>query len=159
MRTLTIFLIGLIILSCQTTKNESSEMTITQSTEPSYELAIQFINDYLNFSNDLNTEVGLIEWIEKRNDVTVDFKNELKRIIEEAEKNDPELGLGFDPILNAQDSPYKFVFDKIESNYLTVKDEKWSDFKLTLKIKSKNDIWMIDGSGIINIPEHKREKN
>lgn len=160
LRTLTIFLLGLIILSCQTTdsKSETSETTMSQSTEPDYQVAIKFINDYLDFTNDRQSETGLIEWGNSRKDVTVTFKSELKRILNEAEKNDPELGLGFDPILDAQDSPNRFNLDKTESEYLIVKGENWTEFRLTLKMKLKENKWLVDGSGIINVPKDKRIK-
>ena len=160
MRILTIFLLGFIILSCHTTesKREPSEMAKSQSIEPYYQVAIKFINDYLDFSNDLNSEIGLIEWVNQRHDVTREFKNELNRILEEAEKNDPELGLGFDPVLDAQDSPNRFKLDKAESEYLIVKGENWTEFRLTLKMKLIDNKWLVDGAGIINVPENKRIK-
>jgi hypothetical protein len=64
--------------------------------------------------------------------VTVGFKVELKRIIDEAEKNDPELGLGFDPVLDAQDNPSKFEIDNTDSEYLIVKGVKWADFEIEI---------------------------
>lgn len=158
LRTLTIFILGLSILGCQVTdkKNESPELSKTQLLEPNYKIAIQFINDYLDFSNDLKTETRLIDWFTKRNDLTAEFKNELKRIIKEAEKNDAEIGLGFDPILNAQDNPNQFEFDKSDSKYIVVKGVNWPDFKLTLKLKLEENKWLVDGACIVNIPLNKR---
>ena len=158
MKTIIILLLGLTIFSCNSTdsKFETSKKETIQTSEPNYQVAIQFINDYLAYSNDFKSKVGLIEWVNKRTDVTVGFKAELKRIIDEAEKNDPELGLGFDPVLDAQDSPNKFELDKSDSEYLVVKGVKWIDFKLTLKLKLEGNKWLVDGAGIINIPENKR---
>jgi hypothetical protein len=160
LRILIILFLGLTIISCNSTnsKNEPAELEQTQNTEPNYQVAIQFINDYLDYSNDLKSEIRLIEWVNKRNDVTTEFKNELKRILDEAEKNDPELGLGFDPILDAQDNPNKFEIDKVASEYLVVKGLEWSEFQLTLKLKYDGNKWLVDGSGIINVPENKRIK-
>ncbi|SDG82523.1 hypothetical protein [Psychroflexus sediminis] len=139
-------------------KKESSKTTTPLSSEPNYEVAIQFINDYLDFINDLESEIALIDWISKRNDVTVEFKNELKRIIDKAKKNDFELGLGFDLILDAQDNPNEFELDKTDSEFLIVKGKDWPDFRLTLKLKPEDNKWLVDGAGIINIPENKRIK-
>lgn len=127
-----------------------------QSSGPNYQLAVQFINDYLDYSNDLQSEIGLIEWVNKRDDVTVEFKSELKRILEDAEKSDPELGLGFDPILDAQDSPNKFELYNTDSEYLVVRGHDWTEFKLTLKMKLVDKNWLVDGSGIINVPKNNR---
>jgi hypothetical protein len=160
LRTLTILLLGLAFLSCKSTnsKSEHSRNKPIPSSEPNYKVTIQFINDYLDFSNDRQSEVGLIEWINQRHDVTVGFKNELNRIFKQAEKNDPELGLGFDPILDAQDNPNRFELDKAESEYLIVKGENWPEFRLTLKMKLVDNKWLVDGAGIINVPENKRIK-
>lgn len=160
MRTLTIFLLGLIILSCQTieSKSETSVTTTPQSTEPDYQVALKFINDYLDYSNDLKSQIGQIEWIESRTDITTEFKIELKRTLKEAEENDPELGLGFDPILEAQDNPNEFEIDKTDSEFLIVKGIDWPDFLLTLKVKLVDNKWLVDGAGIINVPANKRIK-
>lgn len=131
---------------------------MAQVPDPNYDMAIQFINDYLDFSNDAKSEVGLIDWVSNRNDVTAGFKNKLRFVLAEAEKNDPELGLGFDPILDAQDSPDKFELDKTDSVYLTVKGVNLPEFKLTLKLKLEENKWLVDGAGIINVPENKRVK-
>ncbi|QNR26091.1 hypothetical protein H4K34_15920 [Croceimicrobium hydrocarbonivorans] len=158
MRNLAILFVVLTMFSCQTTgsKNESSEAAKTQQSEPNFEAALKFINDYLDFINGPKSELAYFEWLDQRNDVTLGFKNELKRIIDEAERADPEYGLGFDPILDAQDSPDEFVLDTTDSEYLTVKGKDWPDFKLTLKVKLVNEKWLVEGSGIINIPENKR---
>jgi hypothetical protein len=160
LKTLTILLFGLTFLSCQTTesKSEPFETTTAETTEPDYKVAITFINDYLYFTNVGTAETGLIEWFNNRKDVTVLFKSELKRILNEAEKIDPELGLGFDPLLDAQDSPSEFEFDKADSEFLIVKGKDWPDFQLTLKMKLSGTKWLVDGAGIVNIPENKRIK-
>lgn len=159
-RTLTILLLGLTVLSCNNTasKNESSQSKTVQKAEPDYNVAIQFINDYLDYYNDFQSEVGIVEWVNERTDVTAAFKTELQSIMEEAQKNDPELGLGFDPILDAQDSPDKFELDKTDSNYIIVRGVNSPEFRLTLQLKFVENKWLVDGSGIINVPESKRIK-
>ncbi|WP_421753229.1 hypothetical protein [Croceimicrobium sp.] len=158
MRNLAILTLVLTMLSCQTndSKNESSEATKTQQSEPNFEVALKFINDYLDFLNGPKSELAYVDWVDQRNDVTLGFKNELKRVLEEAERSDPEYGLGFDPILDAQDNPNEFVLDTADSEYMTVKAKDWPGFKLTLKVKLVNTKWLVDGAGIINIPENKR---
>ncbi len=126
--------------------------------EPDYEVGVQFINDYLNFCNDLQTNTGIVEWIGNRQDVSNEFKSELKRIIKEAESRDPELGLGFDPILDAQDNPDQFEIAHKDSEYLIVKGIDWPDFQLTLKLKLEGENTLVDGSGIINVLTEKRIK-
>lgn len=160
LRALTIILLGLIITSCNTTdkQNKTAHQEIKKNTEPDYNIAIRFINDYLDYLNDMKSKIGLIEWIENRTDVSAEFKIELKRVLDEAEKNDPEIGLGFDPVLDAQDNPNEFELDRYDSIFLTAKGKDWSDFRLTLKVKFLDNKWIVDGAGIINIPEKMRAK-
>lgn len=73
-------------------------------------------------------------------------------------KEDSELGLGFDPILDAQDNPDEFEIDYTDSVYLIVKGVKWPEFRLTIKLKFETNKWLVDGSGIVNIAENRRIK-
>nr|MBP6315517.1 hypothetical protein [Chitinophagaceae bacterium] len=79
--------------------------------------------------------------------------------VENAYKQDPELGLGFDPIFDAQDYPEKgfelVSFDE-KTNFIVVKGKDWADFKLTLKMVEENEQWLVEGCGIINIPKDKQ---
>lgn len=161
MKTLTIILLALsTLISCNSTgsKSESINQNTAQTTAPNYEVALHFINEYLNYSKDRNSQITIPEWVNNRSDVTIGFKTELNKILTEAQKQDPELGLGFDPILDAQDSPNEFEIDKTDSEYLIVKGVKWNNFQLTMKLKQEGDSWRVDGSGIINIPKNKKIK-
>ena len=128
----------------------------SQNPEPDYKVAIHFINRYADFCNNLTSEIEIIEWVNDRQDVTKDFKTELNRILSEAKKQNPNLGLGFDPILNAQDCPDEFEIDKKDSEYIVVKGVEWSDFRVTIKLKFEAKQWLVAGSGIVNILKNKR---
>jgi hypothetical protein len=123
--------------------------------------AIDFIDDYIKYCDDRNPKPRLIEWVSKQKNVSEKFKTELKRIIEEAVKQNAEFGLGFDPILVAQDYPddgFKISeFDSI-SNYLTLEAKSWKNFKITMKMKKVKNQWLVHGCGIINIPKTKQAK-
>jgi hypothetical protein len=160
MRYLFILLLGISMASCNTTssKNARDEADQPENSAPNYEVAVQFINDYIDYGNDGKLKTGLLEWVNNRKDVTVSFKNELTRMLDEAEKEDPEMGLGFDPILDAQDNPDSFEVEKKDAEYLIVKGTNWQEFQVTLKLKNENDKWLVDGSGIINVPKAHRIK-
>ena len=138
------------------TNDDDKVLILSQKIEPDYQVAVKFINDYVDFLNERNFEIELLQWINNRQDVSNEFKAELKKILFEAEKDNPELGLGFDPILYAQDYPDKFEIEKKESDYIILKGVDWSEFKLTLKLKNVRNNWLVDGSGIINVPKEKR---
>lgn len=142
----------------------------TQSTDPKteesvvkiedkVENAIVFINAYVENSNKMGQAVGMVEWVQASDLATKSFKEELKRIVDEAFKQDPELGLDADPILDAQDYPsLGFKFDSFDekTNYLLVQGIDSPEFKLTMKLVEENGNWIVDGCGIINIPQNKR---
>lgn len=122
---------------------------------PDYDKGLLFINEYLAYI-DLNGDSNITDWINNRNDVSSNFKKELNQLVYEGKKADPELGLGFDPIIDAQDNPGEVQILHQDKNYLTVQGVEMPAFKLTLKLVKLDTTWFIDGSGIINIPISKR---
>lgn len=123
------------------------------------ENALKFINGYIDNANKMNEAVGMVEWVNANEFVTKTFKKELKRIVDEAYAEDPEMGLDADPIVDAQDYPEKgFELESMddETNCIIVKGKDWPDFKLTLKVVEVNGEWLVDGCGIVNVPANQR---
>ncbi|MES2241046.1 MAG: hypothetical protein V4497_12385 [Bacteroidota bacterium] len=161
------FLMIFILLSCN--KKTENKLDIESSnkkpkTEIDASIALQFLNDYTELSNKIilkKSDINIEEWIKKSTSVTEDFKNSYETLIKDAEKEDPELSLDFDPIFDAQDYPEKgFEVSKIdnEDNYITFKSKDSNEFLLNIKVKLTNKKWLVDGAGIINIPQNKRIK-
>lgn len=124
-------------------------------------VALNFINGYKQDCDNLNDRKDTL-FVEESPYVTSGFKSELKRIMEEAEKEDPEMGLGFDPIFDAQDYPdqgfeIKSVDEK--TGYVVVQGKDWKEFLLTMQVVNENGKWLVNGCGIINIPQDKRRKD
>lgn len=122
-------------------------------------VALNFINSYVENCNKMKDQIGIIEWVNKQENVTENLKTELKRIITEAEKIDPELGLGFDPIFDAQDYPDNgFELNKSDnkSGIITVNGKDWKDFKINIKMIMENEHWLVNGIGVINMAENER---
>ena len=125
------------------------------------DIALTFINSYVENCNKMKESIKIVQWVNSNSLTTNNFKKELKRIIDEAYKEDPELGFDFDPIFDGQDYPDKgFELESFDSrtNYIVVKGKDWLDFKLTIKMVLENNDWLVDGCGIINIPKDKRSK-
>jgi hypothetical protein len=120
------------------------------------EVALTFINSYVENCNKRKEATGITEWVSSSDLVTQKFKNEFKRVVDEAYQEDPELGLDADPIFDAQDYPDKFVLDSEEGVYLTARGKDWPEFKLKMKVEKATDKWLVDGCGIINIPSDRR---
>lgn len=117
--------------------------------------ALKFINGYISDLSNSNQEWNLVEWVESSDRVTKEFKESLKLMVEEAHKVDPIMGLGFDPIIDAQDYPMEgFELDSFDTDthYLIVRGIDWPDFKVTMKLKEENGKWLVDGCGVVNIP-------
>jgi hypothetical protein len=120
---------------------------------------LKFINDYVKNSTSSKHFVEIDKWVESNKLVSKAFKTNFEKLMKEAYKNDPEMGLGFDPIFDAQDFPEKgFELESYnkETGFMTVKGIEWSDFKVTMKLVKIKDKWLVDGCGVINIPENKR---
>ncbi|KOS07282.1 hypothetical protein AM493_15480 [Flavobacterium akiainvivens] len=138
-------------------KPEGIETAVSANSQPDAKVALTFINDYLDNINKMNEATGLTEWLSARTDATKGFKTEVKRIIDEAYKADPELGLGFDPLIDGQDAPERMELKSVDKNgYILLKGKDWADFELVMKLKQENGKWLVDGCGIVNIPESKR---
>src|SRR5437764_4590505 len=100
-------------------------------------------------------------WVERNPLLTNNFKTFYRNLLDAAQKEDPEVGLDFDPIFDAQDFPdkgFEIVNCDNETGYVTVRGKDWADFVLVLKVIQQDNKWLVDGSGVINIPVNKRAK-
>lgn len=116
--------------------------------------ALSFINDYVKNCNKMKEAVSVVEWVNKSDKVTQEFKTALKKLMDEAYAKDPESGLDADPIFNAQDYPDKgFAREKIDSSAKIVylKGIEWPDFKLKIRMTKQNNKWLVDGCGMVNM--------
>jgi hypothetical protein len=165
MRSLILTLLSVGLLSCNFGNKANPETSTTLSEKqvtPDFDVALNFINDYTKFCTKTDRRSTEAEWIKQNSLLTDNFKNRYRDLMDSAQKKDPELGLGSDPIFDAQDFPEKgFSIVKVDtlSGYVTVAGSDWKDFELVLKIEqSNNNKWLVDGAGVINIPDDKRAK-
>lgn len=125
------------------------------------QVALKFINDYVINCNKEDYQIETAEWVNANPLASKEFKLAVTRMIEDAYKLEPDYGLGFDPIFDAQDYPSDgFVLDSFDanSNYLTVKAVTIDDFKITMKIIKVGSDWLVDGCGVVNIENSKQAK-
>lgn len=119
-------------------------------------VALTFINDYKTAITQENFDI--LNWTSKYHYVTTDFRSALKSMLEDA---DPEIGLGFDPIFDAQDFPesrFKEAIVDENQEYAIVKGTDWEEFEVVIKTKKENGEWKVDGAGVVNIPQDKQAK-
>lgn len=125
------------------------------------DVALTFINDYVANCNKMNEQVGTDEWVESNHLVSKKFIYALQTIINNSYKEDPETGLDFNPIFDAQDWPEEgFELESFNTltGYYVVRGKKWKEFRLAMKIINENGKWLVDGCGIVNIPYKYRIK-
>ena len=116
--------------------------------------ALSFINSYVANCNKLNTAIEVSEWVNKNELVTNRFKEELKRIIDEAKKTEPDIGLEADPLFANFGYPVRgYVFDSMNDNatIITLSGKDEPQFELLIKVVIINNLCLIDGCGIVNI--------
>jgi hypothetical protein len=161
-----IFILTIILLvACgQNSDNETKEKVSAIASNNSQDnmpvdIAIQFINAYVDNCNKMKESIGVVEWVNSTQFTTNRFNAELKKMMDEANQLDPEMGLDADPIVDAQDYPESgFELESFDdqTNYIVVKGKDMADFKLTMKMTQENNKWLVDGCGSINIPTDKR---
>lgn len=146
-----------------TANNETEQETQQEVTVPAaddkVQNALSFANAYVENCNQMSQALDVVEWANANELATSNFKSALKTMVDEAFAADPEMGLDADPILDAQDYPengFELESNDENSNYLTVKGIDWPEFKLTLKMSEENGKWLVDGCGMVNIPDEKR---
>ncbi len=164
MRLLILTLLSVGLLSCNS-ENKAKPETSTDVSEkqvtPDFNVALNFINDYTKFCTKTDQRTTEAEWIKQNSLLTDNFKIRYRDLLDSAQKKDPEIGLDFEPIFDAQDFPEKgFSIIKIDtlSGFVTVAGNDWKDFELVLKVEQEHNKWLVEGAGVINIPDDKRAK-
>ncbi len=138
----------------------STHSQVTES-KPDFNVALTFINDYATFCTPTSPPTNDTNWIENNSLLTDNFKRQYFSLLDSGKRIDAELGLGFDPIFDAQDFPDSgFVIAAWDekTGFVTVRGKDWPQFVLVLKVVSHNHKSLVDGCGVINIPEDKRAK-
>lgn len=162
----TIYSLILIILSfsCNSQTNARQDNSTKKQIEnlaPDFDVALKFINDYTEYCNNLTRSNIDSNWIHNNRLITEKFKTTYKNLLDSAYKIEPEVGLDFDPIFDGNDFPDKgFTILTTDNNsgFVTVKGKDWEEFKVTLKVVYQNEKWLVDGSGIINIPKVRQAR-
>ena len=128
------------------------------------EAANNFMNAYKNYSDDVmagKTQQSVEQWLNSNAVVSTSFKRAYKKLVADANKDDPELGLDFDPILNAQDYPeqgFEVRSCDEKSNFVRLKGKNTENFDVVVKVESAKGKWSVMGAGVVNIPENKQAK-
>lgn len=149
MKKLFTLLLAAALFSCETSVETSQEKS---SLDP--QVALDVLNDYVKSCNDLKDPE---KWVENQPLLTKEFKNDYKNLIKEAYAADPEMGLGFDPIFDAQDyseKGYELSSFDSKTGLVVLQGVDSPDFKVRLLVKMVDNKCLVDGAGVIRTP-HK----
>lgn len=136
-------------VSCGTPTNNPDNSTGEKEMDP--QIALDVMNDYVE---NCNARKDSDKWVENQKLLTDDFKKDYRKMMEDAWKDDPEMGLGFDPIFNAQDYPEKgFEIKSVDSKtgLVTLQGIDWPDFNVVTRLTKVNGMWLLDGAGVIRM--------
>ena len=122
--------------------------------------ALKFVNSYIRYLS--KDAADSEQWVATNQQLMPEFKAAYKKLMTDARKTDPELGLGFDPILDAQDYVDKFT-DITNCNAKTGViwvSGKWNGSASTMQVavlpKNIKNKWLIQGAGVINISKKQQ---
>ena len=162
MKNLTILILSVLVFACNSNPTAKTNDNEPLQPNPDFNVALKFINDYTTFCETLSSLSKDSTWIESNKLLTENFKMRYKFILDSAQKEEPEVGLDFDPIIDAQDFPdhgFELLSTDNQTGFLKVKGKDLPDFVITMKVVYQNGLWLVDGSGIVNIPKDKVARN
>jgi hypothetical protein len=125
------------------------------------QIAVDFINAYIDNLEKMGNGVEIRKWSRTSGLVTANFISDLENLITEAYEREPDYGLGFDPILDAQDYPdggFKLLNFDETSGLTTVIGMKDENFQINLLLINQNGQTLVDGCGVVNLKEEQRAK-
>lgn len=146
-----------VFFSMSSLAHAAPETEVKQSIETFYSEYMQQLKK--DAKDDQNPDQTLIDWVTANTHVSADFKRILKETLLKARQDDPEMGLGSDPIIDAQDFPDKGYLAKdikVEANKASVVMEgiEAPDFKIQVDAVLIDGKWLVNGIGGMNRSEN-----
>ena len=120
-------------------------------------VAVNFINNYVDYCENHAGSIQYVDWAKNEEYVSSVFVDSLEKMVSDAYAIEPEMGLGYDPIFNAQDYPSEgFEFKSLtkEQTYVvTVCGKEWKEFEVNIKLVSTRASMLIIGAGVVNMKD------
>lgn len=172
MKHILVLVFSMSLLACQSDKKQTSEAEVSDielsntdlyeplesessSDDESYQAALDFINSYVESIDQLE----ILEFARNSSLATDKLKAQLEQIVILAWEENPRIGLLADPLFDAQDYPPKgFELHEFnsETGYVIAKGVEWEDFRVAMRVVSEDGHILVDGCGVVNMPEDKR---
>ena len=129
----------------------------------SKQAALNFINSYAAFFHKNPPDPNSDQWVADNKNLTPQFKATYKKLVGDARKENFESSQDSDPIVDAQDAAERFgkVISCDKKSGVMLVSGLWDPnhkdtMEIAVKTIQKQGKWLIDGSGVINIPKKQR---
>jgi hypothetical protein len=113
--------------------------------------AMNFINGYVKASNNRNWDA--VKFVNASPLVTKNFKSTNAKLIADGFKQNPEVGLGADPVIDGNDCPERYTVKsaKAKDDTASVVLTGPKDFPAELKLRlvKSDGKWLVDASGMM----------
>jgi hypothetical protein len=145
-----VLLLVITLFSCGNSVKTTDNSPKKKELDP--QVALEVMNDYIE---NCNARKDSGKWVENQKLLTEDYKKDYKKMMREAWEDDPEMGLGFDPILDAQDYPdegFKISSKKSSDDSIIILEGKDGEI-VNVRLVDVNGKWFVDGTGVIRMPK------
>lgn len=149
------FLLSIVYACENKTKESTIELLDTYENPSSSEkIALNFINSYVEFCESDSSDQTLTEWVNYQDFISSEFTDSLNALVEREKNKNPDLGLDYDPIFNAQDYPsegFEFKCMNTSQTIVTLCGKEWQEFEVKVKLSPARSNMVIVGAGAINM--------
>ncbi|NSL53398.1 hypothetical protein [Uliginosibacterium aquaticum] len=126
-------------------------------------LALRFMQGYLAYNDAVflgSSSQPVEAWLDANPLASPGLRKAYRAKQAEGLQRDPELGWGFDLLLDAQDYPEQgFELRRCPApGYVELQGRGWPEFSVTVKTVRLGKALRIDGAGVLNIPPARRAR-
>lgn len=118
------------------------------------EIALEFCRQYLASSlGDGEYYDELMGWLDSNDMTTPSFRTTLDILLKQAYEEEPELGLGYDPILDGQDYAQSYelgYYDEANDYFVLTGVGEESQFEIKIRVVEIDGRLLVDACGDIN---------
>ena len=137
-------------VACNTPDKAPEELA--SKTDP--QVALDFMNSYVKSCNELTNPE---KWVAENKQLSNEFKAAYRKLMKEAWEHDPEFGLGFDPIFDAQDYPdigYRIKSFDSKTGIVQLESSDNLGYHAKVRVKLIGNKTLVDGAGVIRMVAH-----
>lgn len=112
-----------------------------------------FLNAYINQDDNLSAR----DWLEASGLTTNAFLAAYDALLSEAYRENPDYGLGYDPITQSQDTPDRYIATHCEGNKVHLEGKAYPQFTADVSLVEVDNVWLVNESGSVSIQNLSQE--